>query len=264
LNRVDKRLVRTAFSRGAAGYDARAVAQVRARDRVSELIARHAPAATRILDVGAGTGVLAAALLARRPSLRLTLADLAPGMCGAARAAAPGAAVVTADAEALPFRDGSFDAVVSSSTFQWLPRLEPALSEARRVLAPGGVLALALFGERTLDELRRAWRAVAGEAGDARMHRFFRRAELVEALAGARLDRVEIAEEEVVERHADARAVLKAIRAIGAGNAVPRGAGSGLGGRSVTLALLDEYDRAFGGGASVPATYHVLYAVARR
>lgn len=264
MNRVDKGRVRTAFSRGAAEYDARAVSQARARDRVSELLERHAPAATKILDVGAGTGALAATLLARHPSLRLTLADLAPGMCGAARAAAPGAAIVTADAEALPFLDCSFDAVVSSSTFQWLPRLEPALLEARRVLAPGGILALAFFGERTLQELRQAWRAVAGRAGDARMHRFFRRGELADALAGARLDPIAIDEEEVVERHPDARAVLRAIRVIGAGNAVPRGAGTGLGGRSVTLALLDEYDRAFVGAAGVPATYHVLFAVARR
>jgi malonyl-CoA O-methyltransferase len=264
MNRVDRARLQVAFSRGAAGYDSRAVAQATARDRVAALLERHVPSAGRILDVGAGTGALAARLLARRPALRIALADLATGMCQAALAAAPGAAVVRADAEALPFRDGSFHAVVSSSTFQWLTRLEPALAEARRTLEPGGTLVFALFAERTLRELRGSWLAVAGEAGAGRMHRFFLRDEIVEAVASAGLAPVEVEEEEIVERHADARAVLRAIRAIGAGNAVPGPAGGGLGGRRVTLAMLDRYDATHGDSRGVPATYHVVYAVARR
>jgi malonyl-CoA O-methyltransferase len=264
VNRVDKLRVRAAFSRGAERYDARAIAQAAARDRVVALLARHAAGARRILDVGAGTGALAARLAAREPTPRLTLADLAPGMCATARAAVRDAAVVTADAEALPFPDRRFDAVVSSSTFQWLTRLEPALAEARRVLAPRGTLVLALFAERTLRELREAWLHVAGPGGGARMHRFFRREEVAAAVGAAGLEIVALEEEEIVERHADARAVLRAIRAVGAGNAVPRSGRGGLGGRSVTLALLDRYDGAHGGPNGVPATYHVVYVVARR
>ncbi len=264
MNRVDKLRVRTAFSRRAERYDARAIAQAAARERVAALVALHAAGARSILDVGAGTGALGASLAARDPGLRLALADLAPGMCATARAALPAAAVVTADAEALPFPDGRFDAVVSSSAFQWLTRLEPALAEARRVLAPGGTLVLALFAERTLRELREAWLQVAGPAGAARMHRFFRRDEVAAAIGAAGLATVALDEDEIVERHPDARAVLRAIRAVGAGNAVPREEGGGLGGRSVTLALLDRYDGAHGGPGGVPATYHVVYAVARR
>ncbi|MGB8930453.1 MAG: methyltransferase domain-containing protein, partial [Anaeromyxobacteraceae bacterium] len=171
---------------------------------------------------------------------------------------------VTADAEALPFPDRRFDAVVSSSTFQWLARLEPALAEARRVLAPGGRLVLALFAERTLCELREAWLDVAGPAGGARMHRFFRREEVAAALRAAGLTCLALEEEEVVERHPDARAVLRAVRAVGAGNAVPRTGAGGLGERRLTLALLDRYDGTHGGPDGVPATYHVVYAVAQR
>jgi malonyl-CoA O-methyltransferase len=172
--------------------------------------------------------------------------------------------VVRADAEALPFSGGRFDALVSSSTFQWLPRLEPALSEARRALAPGGTLVLALFAERTLHELREAWTAVAGPGGAARMHDFFRRDELSQALASTGFTPVAVEEEQIVERHPDARAVLRAIRAVGAGNAVPRTGSRGLGGRGVTLAMLERYDAVHGGPGGVPATYHVVYAVARR
>ncbi|HSM94133.1 MAG TPA: methyltransferase domain-containing protein [Anaeromyxobacteraceae bacterium] len=264
MNRVDKARVQAAFSRGAERYDAHAVAQATARERVAALLARHAPRARRVLDVGAGTGALAARLAARDPGLQLALADLAPGMCATARAAVRGAAVVTADAEALPFPDRRFDAVVTSSTFQWLTRLEPALAEGRRVLAADGLIVVALFAERTLRELREAWLHVAGPAGAARMHRFFRRDEVAAAIADAGLDLLALEEEEIVERHPDARAVLHAIRAVGAGNAVPRTGGGGLGGRRVTLALLDRYDAVHGGSDGVPATYHVVYAVARR
>jgi len=264
VNLVDKARVQAAFSRGAASYDAHAVAQARARDRVAALLARHAPSAQRLLDVGAGTGALAARLGGDRPARRLTLADLADGMCRAARATCPGAGVVRADAEALPLRDGRFDAFVSSSTFQWLERLEPALAEARRVLAPGGTLVLALFAERTLRELRESWIAVAGPPGALRIHRFFSRDEIGGAVVAAGLELLAIEEEEIVERHPDARAVLRAIRAVGAGNAVPGGEARGLGGRRVTLALLDRYDGAHGGPEGVPATYHVVYVVARR
>lgn len=264
MNRVDRARLQAAFSRGAAVYDARGVAQARVRDRVAALFERHAPEARRILDVGAGTGALAARLMERRPGLRVTLADLAPGMCEAARDAVAGAAVVRADAEVLPFAAGSFDAVVSSSAFQWLTALGPALAEARRALAPGGALVLALFAEGTLPELREAWRAVAGPGGEARMHRFFSRDEVAAALPPAGLEPLAIDEESIVERHPDARAVLRALRAIGAGNAVPREGSGGLGGRRQILDLLERYDRAHAGPGGVPATYHVVYAVARR
>jgi malonyl-CoA O-methyltransferase len=264
MNRVDKARVQAAFSRGAARYDGQAVAQAAVRDRIAALAEAHVPAAARILDVGAGTGALGARLAARRPEARLALADLAQGMCEAARAAAPRATVVRADAEALPFRDASFDAVVSSSTFQWLPRLETALGEVHRALAPGGTLVLSLFAERTLHELRDAWREVAGARGEDRMHRFFTRGEVVEALGVAGLRTIAVEEAEIVERHADARAVLRAIRAIGAANAVPGAPSAGLGGRHLTLALLDRYDALHRDPVGVPATYHVVYAVARR
>jgi malonyl-CoA O-methyltransferase len=262
VNPVDRARLQAAFSRGARRYDALGVAQAVARDRVAGLLDLHAPAARRILDVGAGTGALAARLAGGRPGLRLALADLAPGMCAAAAAAVPRAAVIRADAEALPFAAGAFDAVLSSSTFQWLGALGPAVAEAARVLAPGGTLVLSLFAERTLHELRGAWLEVAGPNGAARLHRFFRREELAAALGGAGLQPLALEEAEIVERHPDARAVLRAIRAVGAGNAVP-GGGGGLGGRRETLALLERYDR-LGDGRGVPATYHVVYAVARR
>lgn len=262
MNRVVKARVRSAFSRGASAYDGSTVVQGLVRGRVLALADAAAPRARDLLDVGAGTGKLVADLLATRPGLRATAVDLAPGMCSAARAAAPAAAVATADAEALPFADARFDLVVSSSAFQWLPRLEPALRECARVLRPGGRLVLALFAERTLGELREAWRASAGPDASERLHRFFTSRDVGAALAAGGFAGVQIEEAVHVERHPDPAALLRSLKRIGAQGATP--GTSGLGGRRATLDMLRRYQASHGGLEGVPATWHVVYAVASR
>lgn len=262
MNRVDKRRVRTAFSRSALAYDARACVQREVQERVLALARDAAPGATRVLDVGAGTGALLARLAGERPGLRLAAVDLAPGMCAVARRAVPRAGIAAADAETLPFREDTFDLAVTTSTLQWLPRLGPALAEVRRVLAPGGVLCLALFGAGTLHELRGAWRAAAGPHAPDRTHRFFTRDELAAALDEARLATRTLLDEALVERHPDARSVLRALKEVGAATAVP--GRTGLGGRRATLEMLRHYEDRHAGPGGLPATYHVLYAVAER
>ncbi|MFO0585234.1 MAG: methyltransferase domain-containing protein [Anaeromyxobacter sp.] len=259
MNPVDKRRVGRAFSRAAGRYEEHDAVQARVRARV---LASLPTGARRVLDVGAGTGALLARLAGRpggasAPELRLAAVDLAPGMCAAARRAVPAAAVAAGDAEALPFRAGAFDLVVSSSALQWLPRLDDALLEVARVLAPGGTASIALFGERTLHELRAAWEA---SGGPRRTHRFASRSDLAAALERSGLSG-DVAEEEVVPRYPDARSVLRSLKAIGAQGASP-GTG-GLAGRSATHELLRRYD-ALRDAEGVPATFHVLHAVAKK
>lgn len=261
MNPVDKRRVRAAFSRSAAAYDGRAVVQRAVQDRVLQLFSEAAPGARRVLDVGAGTGALLARLAAARPGLAAAAVDLAPGMAAAARARLPSAAVAAGDAEALPFRDGCFDAVLSTSTLQWLPRLEPALAEARRILAPDGALVIALFAERTLRELKESWAAASGPAG-ARTHRFFSRDEVAAAIAAAGLRPRSVFDEELCEHHPDARAVLRSLKEIGATSAVP--GARGLGGRGATLEMIRRYEAGHRDARGVRATWHVVYAVASR
>jgi malonyl-CoA O-methyltransferase len=262
VNRVVKARVGAAFSRGAAAYDGSTAVQALVRARVLALAGEAAPRARDLLDVGCGTGRLAADLQAARPAARVTAVDLALGMCAAARLAAPAAGVAAADAEALPLSASRYDLVLSSSAFQWLPRLEPALGECARVLRPGGRLVLALFAEGTLSELRQAWRAAAGEEAGARLHRFFPAREVAAAIGASGLTLLRLDEAYHVERHADPAALLRSLKRIGAQGATP-GAG-GLGGRRATLDMLRGYQRRHGGPDGVPATWHVVYAVASR
>ncbi len=69
---------------------------------------------------------------------------------------------IAGDAERLPVHDASCGLIFSSLAVQWCADFAAVLSEAHRVLQPGGVLAFASLCVGTLDELRESWRAVDG------------------------------------------------------------------------------------------------------
>ncbi|HEY5676342.1 MAG TPA: class I SAM-dependent methyltransferase, partial [Myxococcales bacterium] len=96
-----------------------------------------------VLELAAGTGVAARAMARSLPGgVRLVATDLNEPML--ARAAAVGAARAVewrrADALALPFADGSFDAIACQFGVMFFPDVRRGLAEARRVLRPGGTL----------------------------------------------------------------------------------------------------------------------------
>jgi SAM-dependent methyltransferase len=108
--------------------------------RVLQDALRGAPG-RRLADVGGGTGNYAEAL--RREGWEPVVIDRSPAML--ARAAAKGLETVEADAQRLPFADGSFDAVTMISMLHHVEDRSRALSEARRVLGPQGRLVLKGF-----------------------------------------------------------------------------------------------------------------------
>jgi ubiquinone/menaquinone biosynthesis C-methylase UbiE len=99
----------------------------------------------RALEIGAGTGYFSLNLLQQGVVGSAVATDISPGMLErlSVTAAELGLQVDTrqADAESLPFPDGSFDLVLGHAVLHHLPGLDQALSEFRRVLAPGGTLA---------------------------------------------------------------------------------------------------------------------------
>jgi SAM-dependent methyltransferase len=70
---------------------------------------------------------------------------------------------VVADEEALPFRDGALDLVVSALALQFVNDLPGTLIQVRRALRPDGLLLAALAGGDTLTELRQAFAAAEAE-----------------------------------------------------------------------------------------------------
>jgi len=116
---------------------------------LDEISAAVDAGATRILDVGCGTGALVAEIARRHPGVRVTGVDLSAAMLAIAarelRGLLAGAAgrtdLVQAPADGLPFPDGAFHVVVSAFVLQLVPSRHRALREMRRVLVPDGTLA---------------------------------------------------------------------------------------------------------------------------
>lgn len=96
----------------------------------------------RVLEVGCGTGAFSKALLERSPDLRLVGCDISPKSIEVTRrecAEYARAEFHEADATAMDYEPGSFDAVVGNSILHHLPA-ESTLAQCYQVLAPGGVL----------------------------------------------------------------------------------------------------------------------------
>ena len=92
-----------------------------------------------VLDLAAGTGIVYRELAARHA----TVVALEPSepMLLPLRVRSPGAMVVAGNAEAMPFHDAGFDLVTCGTAWHWV-RAAETVAELRRVLRPGGQLAL--------------------------------------------------------------------------------------------------------------------------
>jgi ubiquinone/menaquinone biosynthesis C-methylase UbiE len=97
----------------------------------------------RLLDVASGPGYVAARAAERGASV--VGVDIAEAMIARARRLHPELEFRSGNAEALPFADGSFDAVVGNFVMLHLGRPERAAAEFARVLTPGGRLGLTVW-----------------------------------------------------------------------------------------------------------------------
>ena len=124
-------------------------------------VAKQLPLKTgnQVLDVGCGPGWFWAATTNELPEkLHLTLSDLSPGMVQEAVERCrtlPFESVAgrQADAIALPFENGSFDAVVAMHMLYHLAVPAKGIAEAHRVLKPGGFLAVTTNGAGNMREM---------------------------------------------------------------------------------------------------------------
>lgn len=107
----------------------------------------------RLLDVAGGTGDIAFRFLKRAPGASAVVLDMTAEMLEAGKTRADAEALassmewIVGDAMALPFEDASFDVYTISFGIRNVTRIGDALSEARRVLKPGGRLMVLEFSE---------------------------------------------------------------------------------------------------------------------
>lgn len=117
----------------------------------------------RLLDVAGGTGDVAFRFLTRAPGATATVCDMTESMLVAGRQRAESDRMadrldwVVGDAMALPFADASFDVYTISFGIRNVTRIEDALSEAYRVLKPGGRLMVLEFSQLPNPLLQKAY-----------------------------------------------------------------------------------------------------------
>lgn len=258
---LDQAHVRHAFGRAAESYEEHAVLQAEVGARLRERLDGEAFAPRRVLDVGCGPGAGTAALRERFPQAEIVALDLAlPMLRAAARHAGspPAFARVAGDAQALPIADAGVDLVHSNLCLQWCEDPGLALAEFRRVLRPGGLLLFSTFGPDTLKELRAAFAAVDGTP---HVSRFVDMHDIGDALlVGGFRDPV-LERDDFTLTYADARGLMRELRAIGATNADAQRTRT-LMGKTRLARVVEAYER-FRRDGLLPATYEVVYAQAR-
>ncbi|SCG52861.1 class I SAM-dependent methyltransferase [Micromonospora inositola] len=148
------------FGAAAADYD-------RFRPRYPQEALRWAldglDAPARVVDLGAGTGILTRGLVAL--GHQVTPVEPDPGMRTQLGAATPGVTALAGSAESVPRPDGTADAVLVGQAYHWFDK-ERAHVEIARVLRPGGTFA-PIWNSRD-DSV--AWVAKLGRIADLRDH----------------------------------------------------------------------------------------------
>jgi NADH dehydrogenase [ubiquinone] 1 alpha subcomplex assembly factor 5 len=209
------------------------------------------------LDLGAHHGALSRAVHGRAGVERVVVADCSIGFLSRL-----GAMRVAADPDLAPFRDRSFDLVVSALVLHWAGDLPGALVQIRRMLKPGGLFLAAMLGGSSLVELRTVFiEAELIEEGGA-SPRVSPAADLGD-IAGLLL-RVGFAmpvadAEKITVTYPDALALMRDLRGMGETNALTARRRIPL--RRATLgraAML--YAERFGGpDGRIPATFEILF-----
>jgi SAM-dependent methyltransferase len=122
----------------------------------------------RIMDLGGGPGVFAERLAWQWPEAHVTLVDIDPVLLALARGALPGSvAVIDADLTSPGWADGAFDLITAVMTVHYLgpDEIRAFYQDARRALAPGGVLVVAdLMPDAGLPSVMGALDPAPGEA----------------------------------------------------------------------------------------------------
>jgi ubiquinone/menaquinone biosynthesis C-methylase UbiE len=153
----------------ASGWKRGAAARGRALDPMTELMLDLAgvTVGSQVLDLGAGTGDQTL-MAARRigPGGMVLATDISASMLAltqeAARAAdLPNVQTRVMDAQRLELESGSFDAAIARFSLQFIPDVQRALAEVRRVLKPGGRFAAVVFSAVERNPFRAAPQAIA-------------------------------------------------------------------------------------------------------
>jgi NADH dehydrogenase [ubiquinone] 1 alpha subcomplex assembly factor 5 len=210
-----------------------------------------------VLDLGLHSGALTRAL-AERPGIeRIVATDSSLGFL----AGHDGPRVV-ADPDFVPFRDGSFDLIVSDLTLHWIGDLPGALVQLRRVLKPGGLMLAGMFGGNTLVELRTALleaELIEEEGASPRVSPAAELGDVASLLLRTGFAMPVTDSEKMTVTYPDALALMRDLRGMGETNALTARRRIPLRRRTLARAV-SLYAERFGlPDGRIPATFEILF-----
>jgi len=265
LPAINQQQVRQHFSGHASEYDLYARVQKRVARRLIELIDDDFLTGS-VLDVGTGTGEAVRQFRQQAAGGSVVVSDLAHDMTLTAHRSLPNSRAVDADARDLPFKNGSFDLLLSSSVFQWIDQLPMVFRECARILKPGGCIAFAMFCEGTLQELGKVFSEALDNCNSDWPDHFqqFPSLDAVESAlwqSGLIVDNCHVEIE--TDSHASFRSLMRGLKKIGAQNA-SQNRPAGLFPRKVMAEMERLYIEKYKTEQGLPASYGVLYGLARK
>jgi len=252
-----KQEVAKSFGDAASEYDAYARIQHLLAD---ELLAKCPDiSASKILDLGCGTGYCLPMLSAKYKEATLMGADLSQGMLDHAAKHFPQFEYAQADAEALPFATEQFDLVFSNLAVQWCDDIANVLSQVYGVLKPGGYFVFTNLADGTLKELKAAWSSV-----DQFQHvnEFPTGEVLLQKNQGSEFQIESYAVQERIQYYPDLRALTDSLKRIGAHN-ITQGRSKGLTSRKVIRGFSEAME-SYRVDQGLPARYQVAFSVLRK
>jgi SAM-dependent methyltransferase len=224
-------------------------------DRVADDMAGRLAAVLRQFDIAADIGT-------PTDAVRRALAGRVGTIVAADPVASAGACAVAADEEALPFRDGSLDLVVSALALQFVNDLPGTLVQIRRALKSDGLFLAAMIGGESLVELREAFAQAESEIEGGVSPRVAPFADLRDL--GALLQRAGFALpvtdiDRVTVRYATPLALMHDLRRMGAANALAERRRTPL--RRATLRRLFEIyaERFADADGRIRATFEIVW-----
>ena len=240
---IDKHKIKSSFSKAALKYDTFASLQKEVAEELINFVFKtphptsHIPH-PGILDIGCGTGFLSHNLAELFPEASILGCDISHSMIKVARGKNNGGQesgvggqnkkiyFLTADGSVFPYKNETFDIAASNLTYQWIGNLEGSFREAYRVLKDDGVFVFSTLGPDTLKELRACYAEASGrfnKNGLPPFLQFYGKDSIHAIMKDAGLREITIEPENKIKTYPDMWALLKTLKAIGAGNPLKDG-----------------------------------------
>ncbi|MFT5703000.1 MAG: malonyl-CoA O-methyltransferase [Rickettsiales bacterium] len=147
----DKSQIKNNFSRSSENYDQNAILQKIVAQNLVKLAESEISKASKIIDLGSGTGFVTGKIIKNFPKKEITQVDISTEML---EKNPFDTTKIVADIENLPFEENSFDLAISSLSFQWLNNLEEAIPQILKTIKKDGELYFSILGSESLKELK--------------------------------------------------------------------------------------------------------------